>query len=103
MTARYASRCASCARQLAPRDARYVVHIELFAAADPLEIEPSDLQADLEAELRRLRHRLDEIDPAQALADVYSEFHFVICRACRGRFVAEPLRSAAEATRGDTR
>jgi hypothetical protein len=74
---------------LADEDVRYVARVEVFAAYDPMELTQADLARDGRAELRELLERMHAADPEELEAQVYEEFRFDLCPACRRRYSAE--------------
>ena len=85
--------CDLCGKTLmADEDVRYVVHIEVFAAADPMEVTVEDLKQDLHKALRELMLRVERMDPEKAQDSVYRSFHFELCPACQKEYLKDPLR-----------
>lgn len=86
--------CADCGAALT-RAGRYQVRIEVFADAEPLEIDLEALGSDLGAELEHVAGRLAEMTPEEAQDGVHREFRFELCGRCQRRFLGRPLTSAA--------
>lgn len=85
--------CDLCGKTLmADEDVRYVVRIEVFAAADPMELTEEDLKKDLRKALRELMVRMEHMDPEKAQDSVYRSFHFELCLACQKEYLKDPLR-----------
>ncbi len=85
--------CDLCGKTLmADEDVRYVVRIEVFAAADPMELTEEDLKKDLRKALRDLIVRMEHMDPEKAQDSVYRSFHFEACPACQKEYRRDPLR-----------
>ena len=85
--------CDLCGATLsAESPARFIVKMEIFAAA------PGTLDLDNESssnpagELKALVEKLRHADPSQIEDRTYRAFRFDLCDACRARFVANPLR-----------
>ena len=83
---------------LLDEDVRYVVNIEVFAAADPMELTAEDLKKDLRRELRELVERLKKMDPEKAQDSVYRSFRFELCPACQREYLKDPLRRGLSTT-----
>jgi hypothetical protein len=84
--------CDLCGKALlADEPARYELRIQLYAAYDPLELTPEDLERDHRAEIRALLDRLEQMDPQEVEDSVYKEFHFDLCMACQRRYRRDPL------------
>jgi DNA-binding GntR family transcriptional regulator len=77
---------------MADEDVRYVVRIQVFAAADPMELTEEDLKKDLRKALRELIARMEHMDPEKAQDQVYRSFHFELCPACQKEYLKDPLR-----------
>ena len=85
--------CDLCGRPVPLGDEpRYVVRIQVFAAADPMELTADDLKRDLRAELRDLVRRMENLDPEKAQDQVHREFTFELCPACHAEYLKDPLR-----------
>ena len=76
---------------LADSDVRYKLKIEVFAAYDPMEISPSDLERDLESELATLIGEMEKMDPKKLEDQVYRRFDFDLCPQCQEQFLRDPL------------
>jgi len=84
--------CDGCGRVLegdAPD--RYVVKIEVFAAADQLVIRQEDLRRDHRAEIARLVEQLDRMHPDEIEDQTYRAFRFDLCRACHKEYIKKPV------------
>ena len=91
MPIRYA--CDRCGRQLEPDDpGRFVVKVEVFAAADPLTITEEDLKRDHRAEIARLIDQLERMDPDEVEDQVYRSFRFDLCRQCHEAYIRSPIQ-----------
>ncbi|NIA20688.1 MAG: hypothetical protein GWP05_01700 [Anaerolineaceae bacterium] len=87
--------CDMCGKVLlADEDTRYVARIEVFAAYDPMEIAPGDMQTDRSDEMARLLERLREADPRELQDQVYKSFQFDFCPGCQKKYLADPLPSS---------
>ncbi|MCP4248197.1 MAG: hypothetical protein GY778_14220 [bacterium] len=84
--------CDKCGRKLAANDAeRYIVKMEIYAAAGPLEFEAGDLERDRADELGRLLDQLESADPDAVEDQTYRCLRFDICRACQQQVLNNPL------------
>ena len=70
---------------------RYEARIEVYAAYDPAEIVPADLEGDLRGQMRDLLARMRGMDPQELEDSVYKEFRFDLCRACQRDYIRAPL------------
>ena len=90
--------CDLCGKTLmADEDVRYVVRIEVFAAADPMELTEEDLKQDLRKALRELIVSMERMDPEKVQDGVYRSFHFELCPACQKEYLKDPLRGKVSA------
>lgn len=81
--------CDCCKRLIdLDHEVRYVVRLEVFAAADA-----GDLTVDDDRDyLEEIEDMLTRDDPADAVAEeVYQQARFDLCADCRERFVNNPL------------
>ncbi len=86
--------CDRCGRRFESNASdRYVVRVEVFAAAEPLEISPQDLARDHRAEIQRLAHALDRMNPDDVEDQIYRSFRFDLCRDCHRLYLSDPLGS----------
>jgi hypothetical protein len=85
-------RCDGCGLDLS-RDGsnHYIVKIEAFAAAGQLEFTEADLQADHQAEIRKVLADLEQKSPDEIEDQVYRSFRFDLCPTCHRRFLQRPL------------
>lgn len=84
--------CSMCGKTLMlDEDVRYVVHIRVFAAADPMEISPQDLRQDLREELIRLAREADKFSAEELESQVYKELKFYLCPRCHREYLRSPL------------
>ena len=83
--------CDRCGRPLRANDTnRYIVKIEVFAAAGPLDLDEAS-QADPGAELEAVLEKLREADADDVEDRTYRVFRFDVCDACRKALIARPL------------
>jgi len=88
--------CDMCGKRLAGgRDLRFVAKIQLYAAADPLEISAEELTADIREKIRRLVDEMKDMDPQELQDSVFRQFQFDLCPKCRQRYIEDPLPQAA--------
>jgi len=95
--------CDMCGKVLlADEDTRYIARIEVFAAYDPMEIAPGDVQTDRSDEIAQLLEQLREADPQELQDQVYKSFQFDLCPTCQKKYLADPLpeRSGGQEDQG---
>ena len=82
--------CDLCGKDLTDgAECRYVVRMEVFAAADPGQLTDADLSDDqLEAIGQLLR---DEDDSDLEPAPTFKKLQYDLCTTCHKKFLADPL------------
>ena len=83
--------CDRCGKAIERGDLHYVAKIQVFAAADLLEITESDLLDDHQPEMDRLLRLCAALSEQELMRDVHVEFQFDLCRACQKVYVTNPL------------
>jgi len=84
--------CNMCGKTLMlDEDVRYEVRINVYCAADPIEIGPGELERDLRGELARLLRQAEEMDEQELLDSVHREFKFHLCPRCQKAYLKNPL------------
>jgi hypothetical protein len=84
--------CDGCRKTLQPNDPqRYILRIELFAAAEHLQVSPQDLARDHRAEIQRILNQLQRANPDQIEDQVFRAFRFDLCADCHQRYLRNPL------------
>lgn len=84
--------CDKCRQPLAANDARrYIVKIEAFAAAGPIEFSAHDLNRDRASQIEALIDDLSNADPGAIEDQTYRCFRFDLCANCHRDFLANPL------------
>jgi len=83
-------RCQNCGRELPGGSLKYVVEIRSFADFDGY---LEDYEGDVEEGINELLSIMDEMDPEVLEEDVTSEYVYVLCKACRDKFVEDPFQS----------
>ncbi|MBN1345757.1 MAG: hypothetical protein JXQ73_23895 [Phycisphaerae bacterium] len=92
MAIRY--QCDRCGKRLEPDDPnRFVVKIEVFAAADHITITQEDLKRDHRREIARLLEQLDKMDPDEIEDQTYRSLRFDLCRECHRAYLRDPIGS----------
>ncbi len=95
--------CDMCGKTLlSDEDVRYVVKIEVFAAADPMEITEDDLKKDHHKEIADLLDQMEDMDPQELEDGVYKKLRFDLCAACQRKYLANPLALKAPREAGWT-
>jgi len=87
--------CDRCGRPIEQGQLRYVAKIEVFAAADPLEITLEDLLRNTRREMDALLEQCEKLTEEELLRDVYVRFSFDLCRVCQKSYVTDPLSPAS--------
>jgi len=83
--------CDGCGASLGANDAgRFIVKLEVYAAAGPVELDLS-AAGDSSAELTELLERLRQADANDVEDQTYRSFRFDLCDACRRILIANPL------------
>ena len=84
--------CDRCGCQLKANDSeRFIVKMEIYGAAGPLEFTETDLQRDLESEMKSLVDQLATADPDQIEDQTYRCLRFDLCSACQRYLLKNPL------------
>ncbi len=84
--------CDMCGKTLlAEEDTRYVVKVEVYAAADPMEISEKDLKADWSDEVRDLLEEMADMDAEDLEDQVFKTFRFDLCPECHAVYLKDPL------------
>ena len=83
--------CDRCGKPIDSRENRYLVRIEVLAAADPLEITAEDLAQDHSEEMDQLLGECEKLSEEELMRDVYVRLEFDLCRACQKVYLSNPL------------
>lgn len=83
--------CDRCGRPIKRGQIRYTARIQVFAAADLLEITLDDLLRDTGREMDDLIGQCEQLSERELMRDVYVEFKFDLCRACQRVYLDDPL------------
>lgn len=87
--------CDLCQRAIDPRtELRYVVRMEVYAAADDGAEESLDEQ-DAFVELQEVLQRAEQGETDAEADEVYQHLRFDLCPECRKQVMANPLRMHA--------
>ncbi|MCX7700919.1 MAG: hypothetical protein N2039_08580 [Gemmataceae bacterium] len=89
--------CDLCGKELLPEsDRRYVVKMEVYAAADPNTLNDDDLDQD---HLEALGEYLQDLEasgsPHNELPPDYKQFRLDLCSECHKKFLRDPLNKEA--------
>ncbi len=90
--------CDLCGSRLEDNDQRYVVKIEVYAAADENEALSSD--DDYDFDLDSLSDHLADADADEMEDATYRGFRFDLCRRCHRRYLNDPLFRAVKKRMG---
>lgn len=69
---------------------RYIVKIEVYAAAGPIDL-GKETDADRPGEWRAVIEQLRAADPTEIEDQTYRLFQFDLCDACRREYLRSPL------------
>ncbi len=83
--------CDRCRRPLEKGQLRYTARIQVYAAADTLEITLDDLRSDTRREMDRVLQQCAALSEDELMRDVYVEYQFDLCPACQKAYLADPL------------
>lgn len=84
--------CDKCGAALIANDTnRFIVKIEAYAAAGPVEFSAEDLAKDRSDELRALLEQLNQADPDEIEDQTYRSLRFDLCARCHRAFLRKPL------------
>jgi len=92
--------CDLCGARLDGSAQRYVVKIEVYAAADDQELSGPDDLDELDDQLEQLTESLADADPDQVEDANYRGFRFDLCPRCQRRYLSDPLFRAAKKRMG---
>jgi len=85
-------RCDRCGTMLDADGAdRYIVTIEAYAAAGPLDFTDEDLRKDCSEQIRKLIGELEKSDVDAVEDQVYRRFRFDLCGGCHRHLLDHPL------------
>ena len=83
--------CDKCGKALGANDPhRFIVKIELYAAAGPIELN-GEAGTDSKSELSEVLEALATADPDEIENQTYRAFRFDVCDACRRLLIDRPL------------
>lgn len=86
--------CDKCGARLTANDAgRFIVKIEAYAAAGPIEWSAADLARDRSRQLQTLVSELQRADPDEVEDQTYRSLRFDLCAVCHRAFLKAPLGS----------
>ena len=88
--------CDRCYRPMPRKAPRYLVTIQVTAAAEPLEITEEDLQQDTKAALQEALASAAEQSEAEAMRDVHIELRYDLCRKCQLEYLQQPMPPAKD-------
>jgi hypothetical protein len=82
--------CDKCGRRMRADDGRrYIVKIEIYAAAGHIDIDAT--QNDKDTSLQDILDELADADPDEIEDQTYRAFRFDLCDVCRKRLIGSPL------------
>ena len=70
---------------------RFILKMEVYAAAAPIEFNRHDIAKDHTQEIRRLVEELSNADPNEIEDQTYRSLRFDLCGDCQRSFLAQPL------------
>ena len=84
--------CDCCKCLIDPRQAlRYVVRMEVYAAAEPSDSDEREDDRDHLAEIQDILERMEDTEGDEIGDDVYQQLRFDLCGECQKRFLRDPL------------
>ncbi len=84
--------CDKCGTPLTPNDTgRFILKIEAYAAASPVDIAAADAGGDTSEQIRRIIDGLTNADPDLVEDQTYRMLQFDLCAACHRAYLANPL------------
>ena len=84
--------CDRCGRKLGANDAdRFIVKMEVYAAAGPLEFDETDLAEDGREEIESIIRQLHHADPDAIEDQTYRCLRFDLCADCQRTLLRAPL------------
>ena len=85
-------RCDKCGCEMTANDPRrFVVKLEIYAAAAPLEFAQDELARDHTQEIQQLVDELHHANPDEVEDQTYRVLRFDLCRECQKRLLQRPL------------
>ena len=83
--------CDKCGARMGANDpGRFIVKMEIYAAAGPVDLADEAL-ADSETQLADVLEALKTADPDEVEDQTYRSFLFDVCDACRRTLISHPL------------
>lgn len=84
--------CDNCGAALQANDhQRFIVKLEAFAAAGPVELTPEDLARDRSDEINQVIDQLNDADPDEIEDQTYRVLKFDLCGSCHRTLLSDPL------------
>lgn len=85
-------RCDKCGCDMTADDPqRFILKMEVYVAAAPLEFSEHDLRQDHTEEIRNLVEQLANSDPDEIEDQTYRSLRFDLCGKCQREFLKRPL------------
>ena len=78
--------CDNCGKALQKDAILYHIRIEILASPEPPDISEEDLEEDHLEKLNQLVEAMEDLDPQEALDEVYEVYQFNLCPPCRDDF-----------------
>jgi hypothetical protein len=84
--------CDKCGAALEANDAaRYIIKIEAYAAAGPIEFSEEEMSRDHSAQIQRIIEELNNADPDRVEDQTYRSLRFDLCAKCHRAYLDRPL------------
>lgn len=83
--------CDKCGQPIEEGALRYIAHIQVYAAYDPLNITFDDLTQDATEEIKKIIEQCQGMTEEELMRDVYVEFHYDLCPTCQKKYISNPL------------
>ena len=94
--------CSMCGKTLMlDEDVYYIARVQVFAAANAMEISADDLRRDWRRELERLAREAAKMSAEELESQVYKELTFYLCPACRVEYLKNPLPTRSTLSTGE--
>jgi hypothetical protein len=78
--------CDCCHKEIKPPEVRFLIKLEMLAAAEPLVFTREEMEKDHRSELEHLVKIMEEHDPQDINDEVYVNYEFDLCSRCRRQF-----------------
>lgn len=77
-------------------DQHFVVHLEVYSAHDPTQLNEDDLDRDYVDELNEMLSQASTLEEAEQLVPTTQQRHFDLCMECKEKFLRDPLHRESD-------